>query len=78
MRVESEARQAKTRETGWEGTPGHCDGDGDDDCDSDGDDDGDDDGGECGDDDGDDESDDDGDGDGDVIFHQIHSRRLPS
>ena len=39
MRVESEARQAKTGETGWEGTPGHCDGDDDDD--------------ECGDDDGD-------------------------
>ena len=37
MRVESEARQAETRETGWEGTPGHCDGD-DDEC---GDDDGD-------------------------------------
>ena len=39
MRVESEARQAETGETGWEGTPGHRDGD--------------DDGGECDDDDGD-------------------------
>ena len=72
MRVESEARQAKTGETGWEGTPGHCDGDDDDDeCgDDDGDGDGDGDGGECGD--GDD------DGDGNVIFHHNHSRRLPS
>ena len=43
MRVESEARQAKTGETGWEGTPGHCDGD--------------DDGGECGDDNGDNDGD---------------------
>ena len=52
VRVESEARQAKTRETGWEGTPGHCDGDDDDD--------------ECGDGDGDDDGEDGDDSDDDI------------